>query len=72
MKILRWFLVVLIILAGWNILAALAFGDVYHGTVVDEETGDPVEGASVTVISGIGLQLYSWRVPYTSRTRRKP
>ena len=50
MKIFRPVFVVLIILGGWNILGTMAFGDVYHGTVVDEETGDPLEGASVSVI----------------------
>ncbi len=39
------------ILAGWNFLAGRALGsDVYHGNVIDEETGEPLVGASVTVI----------------------
>ena len=51
MKISWWFVGVVAILLGWNLLAVRALSsDVYHGTVVDEETGEPLEGASVTVI----------------------
>jgi hypothetical protein len=51
MKFLPSLLAVAVIWTGWNLPAVRVFGsDVYHGTVVDEETGEPLEGASVTVI----------------------
>jgi hypothetical protein len=35
---------------GWNILVPLIRGATYHGKVIDEETGNPIVGAVVTVI----------------------
>ena len=64
MKILRLVLSVVVILVGWNLLAVHALGsDVYHGRVVDEETCEPLEGASVTVI------WYRVPVVYMDRVR---
>ena len=47
----RWFLGLVALVAVWILRTSLLYGgDIYHGTVVDEETGKPLEGASVTVI----------------------
>jgi hypothetical protein len=47
----RWFLGPVALVAVWILRASLSYGgDIYHGTVVDEETGKPLEGVSVTVI----------------------
>ncbi len=50
MKITRFLVAVVLLWASWNVFVTVALGDVYHGKVVDEETGQPLEGASVTVI----------------------
>ena len=54
MKFVRWFSLILLVLWVIFILVQIVeqFGDSgnYHGTVVDADTGEPIEGASVTVV----------------------
>jgi hypothetical protein len=46
----QWWPIVIGVFLGWNILIPFVRGATYHGKVVDEETGDPIAGAVVTVI----------------------
>ncbi len=47
----QWWPIVIAVFLGWNTLVPLAIRSVtYHGKVVDEETGDPIAEAVVTVI----------------------
>lgn len=47
----QWWPLVLAVFLGWNVLVPLlARSATYHGKVVDEETGNPIAGAVVTVI----------------------
>ena len=47
----QWLPIVIGVFLGWNILAPLAILSVtYHGKVVDQETGNPIAGAVVTVV----------------------
>ena len=47
----QWWPLVIAVFLGWNIFVPLVIRSAtYHGKVVDEETGDPLAGAVVTVI----------------------
>ena len=47
----QWWPLVIAVFLGWNIFVPLVIrSTTYHGKVVDEETGDPLAGAVVTVI----------------------
>jgi hypothetical protein len=46
----QWWPIVIGVFLGWNILVPLIRSSTYHGKVIDEETGDPIAGAVVTVI----------------------
>jgi hypothetical protein len=51
MKVGQWLLATMILCVGLSFFASSSFcADVYHGRVVDEETGEPLAGASVTVV----------------------
>jgi hypothetical protein len=47
----HWWPIVIVVFLAWNIVVPLAIRSAtYHGKVVDEETGEPISGAVVTVI----------------------
>ena len=47
----QWWPILIAAFLGWNVFVPLAIRSAtYHGKVVDEETGDPIAGAVVTVI----------------------
>jgi hypothetical protein len=47
----HWWPIVIVVFLAWNIFVPLAIRSAtYHGKVVDEETGEPISGAVVTVI----------------------
>lgn len=47
----QWWPLVLAVFLSWNVFVPLAIRSAtYHGKVVDEETGDPIAGAAVSVV----------------------
>ena len=61
MKFIRWSLLSLIVLWGifilFQVVEQVGNNGHYHGTAVDADTGEPIEGAAVTVVWDRGLYI---------------